>query len=292
MSDWRVLGASVAGVVHVDGGRGCDDAHGWSIRDGSTVLVIADGAGSRPGTSAIGSHVAVAAIVDASRGPDFAAAYAEDASAATWALVEHAIAALAAEAEMLEIAVGALATTLCVAVLTPHRVTVAQIGDGVAVVERASGTIETVAIAERFEYANETVFATAPDALDHLKAFIAVDDPVRGVALSTDGLRYKLLDDLQTSRPFEQFFRDSWAYARSEQASSAAIEGFLRDVDDQTGDDKTLVLAVTEFSGAPGVADHVTARPPAPAPAGAVAENPLPADDALDLHDPPGVRSS
>ena len=178
----------------------------------------------------------------------------------------RALEALADEAHVLGVELRALATTLCIAVLVEDRATIAQIGDGVAVVERASGKIESVAVAERFEYANEVVFLTAPSALAHLKIFTATDDPVRNVALSTDGLRYKVLDDLQASQPFEQFFHDSWNYARSEPATSAAIEAFLREVDDQTGDDKTLVLAVSSHAGAPGDAWRLTDRPAAPRP--------------------------
>jgi len=261
VSDWRVLGASAVGSLHLKGDRGCDDAHGWSVRKAMSILVIADGAGSRPGTSAIGAHVAVAAVLGASRDRRFATAVAENASAATCVLVERAIAALTAEARILELEPGALATTLCVAVLVGDHVVVAQIGDGIAVVEHESGTIETVAVAERFEYANEVVFATAPDALDHLKVYAADDDPVRSVALCTDGLRYKILD-VVTSAPFEPFFRESWASARKRHPTSEAVEKFLREVDDQTGDDKTLLLAVREFAGRAGRKDHLTPRPP------------------------------
>lgn len=263
---WRVLGASVTGSAHVGQKRGCDDAHGWSADRALLVLAVADGAGSRPGTSVIGAHLAVARVLEATSDPGFGRAHAEDPAGAATAIFERAIEALAEEARDLGVEFGALATTLCVTVLAGEQTTVAQIGDGIAVVERASGTIETVAIAERFEYANETVFLTAPDAFEHVKIFVATEDPVRSVALSSDGLRYKVLDDLQASRPFEQFFRDSWAYARGEQASSAQIDGFLREVDDQTGDDKTLVLAVRDFVGAPGEAWRLTDRPPPPPP--------------------------
>jgi hypothetical protein len=275
---WRVLGASVAGFLHVEQERGCDDAHGWSADPALTVIAIADGAGSRPGTSAIGAHLAVASVLEATSDRGFGATHAKDPTAAATAVVEQAIEMLAEAARDLGIELGALATTLCVALLDGERATVAQIGDGVAAVERASGAIEAVAIAERFEYANEVVFLTASDALEHLKIFTATGDPVRSVALSTDGLRYKVLDDLQATRPFEQFFQESWAYARSEQASSAAIEEFLRDVDDQTGDDKTLVLAVSDFAGVPGEARHLTDRPPQPPPPAGRKEKGKPAD--------------
>jgi hypothetical protein len=261
---WRVLGASVAGFVHVAQGRGCDDAHGWWAGDAMTVIVIADGAGSRPGTSAVGSHLAVAAVLEASREASFAEAHASDPASAATALVEQAIAVLEAEAVTLELELRAFATTLCVAILAGEQATIAQVGDGVAAVEHVGGAIEVVAVAERFEYANEVVFLTAADALAHVKVFTS-SEPVRSVALTTDGLRYKVLDDLAATSPYEPFFRESWDYARSEPASSGAIEDFLLEVDDQTGDDKTLLLAVTGFVGAAGDERRLTERPPLPA---------------------------
>lgn len=255
------MGASVPGFLHVKAGRGCDDAHGWHVADEFTALVVADGAGSRPGTSAIGSHTAVAAVLDACAASGFVAAYADDPTAAILAVFQSAIAGVETEAASLEVNATDLATTLSVAVLSPVAVTIGQIGDCIAVIERNEGATEAVAVADHFQYANETVFVTASDALHHLKLFSAAVDGVKNVALSTDGLKYKVLDDPQTSRPFEQFFRDSWNYARSEQASSAAIEAFLRDVDDQTGDDKTLLLAVRDFVGEHGSHHQITERP-------------------------------
>jgi len=261
---WRVLGSSVAGTVHVAAGRGCDDAHGWAVREDVTVIAIADGAGSRPGGAALGAHVAVRSALAHAASPAFADACADDAAAAASALVADVIAAVVEEAEQVGLAPTQLATTLCVAVLAPAGVTVVQVGDGIAVVERASGAVEVVAVAERFEYANETVFVTSADALAHVKLFVASagEDPVTNVALSTDGLRFKALDDLQEQRPFERFFRDSWAYATRPEASSQAIEAFLLDVEDQSGDDKTLVLAVSAFEGEPGEAERLTSPPP------------------------------
>ena len=46
-SNWRILGASVAGTSHRKKGRGCDDNHTYQILDnGFVLLAVADGAGS------------------------------------------------------------------------------------------------------------------------------------------------------------------------------------------------------------------------------------------------------
>jgi hypothetical protein len=253
--DWRVLGGSVTGFLHVENGLGCDDAHGWKIEPGRAILAVADGAGSRTGTSAIGAHVAVRAIL---------------AGAGERRTLEErfsdAIAAVEAEAARLELEPGRLATTLCIAVLEPGVTQVGQIGDGIAVIQTAAG-IEAVARAEKFEYANETVFLTTKDALTHLTVH-ETDAEVTAVALSTDGLRYKILDDLQTGEPFEPFFTRSWEYARGEGATSASIERFLDGLDDQTGDDKTLLLAVAGQDGEPfGLSARAPGTEPAETPA-------------------------
>lgn len=260
MTRWRVLGSSVPGTLHIKDGRGCDDAHGWATRNDLTVLAVADGAGSRPGTSCVGAQVAVAAALDAADSPDFSIAFVDDPDAATAGLVVAAREALSAEAAALGLELTDLATTLCVAVIGRERVTAAQVGDGIAVLGWDDG-LEAVAIAERFEYANEVVFLTAPDALEHMKIGGGDTARLRAIALSTDGLRYKVLNNLTTGEPFEQFFRDAWRYARQTDARSSAISSFLAAVDDQTGDDKTLVLAVTDFDGDGGERQSLTPRP-------------------------------
>jgi Protein phosphatase 2C len=273
LTRWRVIGGSVAGTLHVDRGLGCDDAHGWRVLDGAVLLAVADGAGSRTGTSAIGAHVAVTAVLDhLERHPD----------ATMPDVFSAARAALDDEATALGLGVDRLATTLAVAVLTPERTVVGQVGDGVLVVDGAdndgAGAIAAIAIADRFEYANEVVFLTADQALDHLKVFAG--GPSRGIALSTDGLRYKILDDLHDGLPFVPFFEESWRYARGANASSEAIVRFLDDIEDQTGDDKTLVLAVRDPEGDGGVTRAITDRPAPSVPPDAQDPNPEPAPTA------------
>src|SRR4051812_3556058 len=109
---WRAVGASVPGMSHVNAGRGCDDAHGWFVRDDLVVLVVADGAGSRPGTSAIGAHIAVQSALQ--RAVDEPQSSLED-------LFSHALEALAFEAARLGVGVERLATTLLVAVVSEDR---------------------------------------------------------------------------------------------------------------------------------------------------------------------------
>jgi hypothetical protein len=254
---WRLVGGSVTGSLHRRQGRGCDDAFGWHVDDALVVAVTADGAGSRPGTSAFGAFTAVQAVLTAAR---------DDPA------VEHvfqaALSAVEDAADGLGVAADLLATTLSVAVITAERIGIGQIGDGIAV-RGAGEAVEAVAIGERAEHVNETVFLTSPGALtDHLRTFSTSAGAVDALALTTDGLRYQVLDDVQANRPFTPFFHAAWEYARRGDATPDAITAFLEEVEDQSGDDKTLVLAVRDPSGTVPPATHVSARPTVRVPAG------------------------
>ena len=259
---WRAVGGSVAGLLHVRDERGCDDAHGWRLADGQAIVAVADGAGSRPGTSALGAHVAVEAVLGVTGDAGFRRRFADHPAPAVAALFEAALAAVETAAASLGVDPGLLATTLCVAVIGETDVVVGQIGDGIAAVERPDGAAQAVAVADRFEYANETVFLTTPQALtDHLKVHHVPAEDVRGLALTTDGLRYKVLDDVTGGVLYQQFYADTWQWARGGEAASAAIEGFLASVDDQTGDDKTLVVLVRGFDGEVAEPVRLSPRP-------------------------------
>ncbi len=261
MTVWRAVGASVSGASHRKASRGCDDAHGWLVGDELSAIVVSDGAGSRTGTSALGAYLAVASVLDASALPGFAETVSTDPDEAVRTVFQEVISSLSAEADRLGLEAGALANTLSVGLLSGDTVAIGQIGDCIAVIEHQHETMEAVCIAEAGEYANQTYFVTAPDALDHLKIHSVTDGTVTSIALSTDGLKYKVLDDPKSGAPYEAFYRSSWDYARRENASSEALEAFLENVDDQTGDDKTLVLAVREFAGTQGDPRALTERP-------------------------------
>jgi len=91
---------------------------------------------------------------------------------------------------------------------------------------------------------NETAFLTGPDALGELRINVTPAARADTVFLATDGLRFKILDDLATAAPFAPFFEDLAAFARSPLASDDAVRAFLAGLDDQSGDDKTVIAAV------------------------------------------------
>ncbi len=251
---WRLLGGSVTGSLHRRQGRGGDDAFGWHVDDTVVVAATADGAGTRAGTSALGAFTAVQAVLAAASGkPEVEP------------LFDAALSAVVAAAGGLGVAPDLLATTLSVAVITDERVAFGQVGDGIAV-HGTGDAVEAVAVGERPEHVNETVFLTTPGALpDHLRTFSTSADAVDALALTTDGLRYQVLDDVPAHRPFAPFFQAAWAYARRPDATSDAVTAFLDEVSDdegdQSGDDKTLVLAVRDRSGTAPATTCLSDRP-------------------------------
>jgi len=235
---WKVIGASVAGTLHQATGRQCEDACGWRAGTGVTCLAVADGAGSRP-MSRCGAALAVeGSLVASAEGP-------RDEDPAAWLRLIFAAArgqiTTRAQAEGND--ADDYATTLAVAILTGSAVAVGQIGDTIAVAGRA-GSYQTLTPAPRAEYVNETAFLTGPDALGELRINVTPAARADTVFLATDGLRFKILDDLTTAAPFTPFFEDLAAFARSPQASDDAVRAFLAGLDDQSGDDKTLLAAV------------------------------------------------
>lgn len=264
---WSAVGASVTGTNHLQKGTGNDDAFAYAVLDSDTlVAAVADGAGSYSGTSAMGSHVACKAVLSAatarpdlcevvrSLGPD-------GLESEIRSLFNAAFEAVESKAMDQGLAVRELSTTLTVAVVTPRLSIFGQIGDGIAV-GRTGDELSTFVPEEKGEYINETDFLTSREALaDNLR--LQVVDNLTAFALSTDGLRYKILD-LEANRPYEPFFRGLWKELATRVLPDEALANFISNVeDDQTGDDKTLVAAV--FAPRNGRATvHQTASSAAP----------------------------
>lgn len=235
---WRIIGASVMGTTHEDADLGCQDASGWRADENLTCLAVADGAGSRS-RSGQGAALAV------EQGILLAGRYVGRGDPATWLPpvfegVRQQIVELAAtqahEADD-------YATTIAVAVVAGNLVCVGQIGDSIAILGH-DGRYETLAPEPAAEYVNETTFITDRHALGRARYTVRPADEVDAIFLSTDGLRFKILADLGTATPFVPFFEDVEAYLQSHEPSTDALRQFLSGLDDQSGDDKTLVAAV------------------------------------------------
>ena len=247
--EWAVCGASVTGWQHAEKGLGCDDAFAYGVVGDYVVVAIADGAGSVSGTSAWGSFAACQSVLLDAMDPefieDFRTGSTQRAEALMRWLFEGAMGRVANQADFFGLPVARLSTTLSVAVADPEMAAFGQIGDGIVVAEDA-GSIRTVLTETKDEYANTTWFLQTNGAFD--EAFqTAVLKNVGAFALSTDGMSYKITN-IATGEPYEPFFKGSWDHVRSG-SSAADFAALLRGIpDDQTGDDKTMVLATTRWA--------------------------------------------
>jgi hypothetical protein len=124
---------------------------------------------------------------------------------------------------------------------------IGQIGDGAAIAEDADGALFLTARPQRGEYANEAYFLTLPDSAC-CTVVHAVRQPVRALALTTDGL-LRLALKLPAYEPHLRFFQPLLAFAREATDATLAqaeLADFLTSerVCTRTDDDKTLLLAV------------------------------------------------
>jgi hypothetical protein len=247
---WWAVGASAVGAGHLRSGTPCQDAFGVrSLRGGGLIIASADGAGSAA-RSAEGADCAVHALLDAMESAMDGTASLD----ADWESTFHgAFGAARAAVERLAASgddpLRAFATTLTCALAVGDRVAVAQIGDGLVVVEDESGQFASVPADRpiRGEYVNETVFLTGRNGLDNIILAEHAGD-ARAVVVSTDGL-VRLAMELPAYRPFPGFLRPLLGFAASADDADAAarrLTAFLSSdrVRDRTDDDTSLVLAV------------------------------------------------
>jgi hypothetical protein len=257
--EWAVCGASVTGWRHVEKGLGCDDAFAYAVAGDYLVVAIADGAGSVSGTSAWGAFAACQSVLLDATDPefinDFRTGSEQRAEVLMRWLFEGAMDRVKTQAEFFGLPVAKLSTTLSVAVADPEMAAFGQIGDGIIVAEHAE-SIRTVLTETKDEYANTTWFLQSNGALDD--AFqTAVLKNVAAFALSTDGMSYKITN-IATGEAYEPFFKGSWTHVRSG-SDAADFAALLRGIqDDQTGDDKTMVLAAMRWEDD---TFHPSARP-------------------------------
>ena len=247
---WSIAAASAVGTSHVKDGKGCDDSYCFANDGPTLVAAVGDGAGSRSGTSALGSHVACKAAVEAAlRDPRLSQLESLDEVAVAdtiLAVYTAALQAVESTAASASLPIGDLATTLTIAVMYGDVGVFAQLGDGIVVVRDAQGVRSLIA-EEKSEYANETTFLTSSAALER-NLRVARCFSANAFALSTDGLRYKALE-LPGGTPYVPLFEGLWAHLEKQPITEHELAGSLAAIeDDQTGDDKTLVIAMYRSS--------------------------------------------
>jgi serine/threonine protein phosphatase PrpC len=249
VSRWHIGAASVRGTSHVQSGQPCQDAHYWRILPKDALVVaVADGAGSAP-LGQIGATIAASTAVTTLCARLAGSPWpCEDAGweACLATAVEVAQTAVNNEARARQVARRHLATTLILAVATTEHVAVMQIGDGAVVVGDGAGNVMSLTAPLNGEYANETTFLVAPDAVSSAQRR-AWHGQLTSLAAFTDGLQ-RLALTMPSGAPYAPFFIPLFRFVTAESNAKEAheqIAAFLRSgrVTDRTDDDLTLVVA-------------------------------------------------
>ncbi|MEM8944399.1 MAG: PP2C family serine/threonine-protein phosphatase [Planctomycetota bacterium] len=246
---WRHVAQSLQGPSHAADGSACQDSHLVRFvgnKPARTIIAcVADGAGSAK-RSDLGSAVACETIADC------AARYFESYKNFDQLQLEKVIDwcettrdRLRQTAESNNCKLRDLATTLCVAILSPASSIFFQIGDG-AITVGNDGIYGVVFWPQSGEYANVTNFMTSDNYQDHIE-FQATTRKFSDLAMFTDGIE-RLALDFETQTPHLPFFHPLFQAVRNSKAGGSLSDDlaqFLQSdsVKNRSDDDKTLVLA-------------------------------------------------
>ena len=199
---WGVASATTIGAMHVRESMPNQDAVGvWAAEDGTAaVAVVADGHGHHAHfRSDVGSQLAAAialeVLTDAARAGDVEPRTAGAAIVEAWreAVLEHVAAHPLRSNEDRRGPLVPYGSTLVATAVTPGRLVVVQVGDGDAVVVRASGAADQPLPDDPDLDGVHTSSLCQPDPLRSLRTAVVGldedgDDPVTLAYVSTDGL--------------------------------------------------------------------------------------------------------
>lgn len=135
--------------------------------------------------------------------------------------------------------------TLLVVVATPNWLAAMQIGDGFIVIRQPDSEYKLLFQPIKGEYANQTTFITASNALEVMQCAVVLGQQ-QFIFASTDGLERLALEIRQESKPYPPFFdnfRDA-IKTRSEAEEEKSTGEWLNSakVNERTDDDKTILL--------------------------------------------------
>lgn len=257
MTTWKHVSASVVGTSHVLTDTPCQDnsvCRVFTLGDGSEVLVAiaSDGAGSAKRAEE-GSAFACSLLIqemEALLGTDADG----DVSEITKEFLTNWLVSFQREvtirAEHEELRARDFACTLVTAIIGEQSAVFAQIGDGAIVVPSPEEPDEYCYVfwPQKGEYANETYFATEPEAHTRIQ-YDQVSRRIDEVAVFTDGIQNLALH-YETQSAHNPFFRPvfTWLRPASENDTNrftASLAAYLASekINQATDDDKTLILA-------------------------------------------------
>lgn len=195
MSDITVSAVTLMGKKHEGRGVPCEDYSLAVQRDGVSVVVVADGAGSKQYTHArYGSKSACESVSELLINY-FDALYYENREAAVKSIVIAAVhVGFAALIEKLKLdSLERLSCTLLFCAVKDRRVLVGHIGDGLIASVSPTG-VHPLTMPQN-DSAGRTYFVTAPHAADYLRLVKTTTDDIHGIALMTDGVQDSVYDE-------------------------------------------------------------------------------------------------
>jgi hypothetical protein len=265
---WKAIACSAKGTSHEKTGSPCQDYadfirvndSGEADDNGDIAIgAVCDGAGSCK-YSDIGSKLAVETTLQYLQGwPKWLKKQKKDLSPAILEDYAHKVFAQVVgevkkqfeiQAQKKSCSPKDLSCTLLVVVATPKWLAAMQIGDGFIVIREPDLEDKLLEYKLLFqpikgEYANQTTFITASNALEVMQVKV-LHRPQQFIFASTDGLERLALEIGQESKPHPPFFdtfRDA-IQIRSEAEEKNSTEKWLQweEVNNRTDDDKTILL--------------------------------------------------
>jgi len=256
---WRCIHSSIAGTTHTASDKPCQDSAAHAVfhtPDGSQILVVvvSDGAGSAK-CAEVGSTLVCTLFLKEVKSYVTTGADIQELTAdffKTWLTqFKEAVRAHAAQENLLP---RDFAATLLAGIVAEHCAVFIQIGDGAIVTSGDEPqSYGWIFWPQQGEYANQTHFATDPDAEQHME-FAIIRHKIHDVAVFSDGLQSLTLE-YQTRQAHAPFFIPVFRWLQGASTEdlekfSFALASFLDSakVNDRTDDDKTLILATRRCS--------------------------------------------
>ncbi|WP_044641992.1 PP2C family serine/threonine-protein phosphatase [Risungbinella massiliensis] len=250
---WRYLSSTVIGVSHEKDGTSCQDAHQCLLlpsREGETLFVsiIADGAGSATYGKEGATHICryflerIQSFLEQDSLQHITERHITD-----WLeQYQYEVSLWSACCRMES---TNFASTLLGAIIGENRAIFWQIGDGAIVVKQKEkpNAYELIFWPQQGEYANQTYFATQPEACALLQ-FTSLSTELTDVALFTDGIQ-RLALSYEDQCAYAPFFRPLFEFLHHPDwnwiAGQKKLDLFLqsKQINKRTDDDKTLVIA-------------------------------------------------
>ncbi|MBO4637788.1 MAG: protein phosphatase 2C domain-containing protein [Clostridiales bacterium] len=197
MSMPEVAAVTLVGKKHLGRGVPCEDYSLATKKNGVSVVVVADGAGSKQYTHArFGSKAACEVISDLFI-DHFDAIYSENREAAVRSLIITAVhikfADLLKEHQLDSL--ERLSCTLLFCAVKDRRMIIGHIGDGLIARVTPSGLSPITMPQNGANNASSTYFVTVPHAADYLRIIKTTTDDCHAVALMTDGVQDNVYDE-------------------------------------------------------------------------------------------------